>query len=114
MTTKAKSIVSVTAFQQKVYAALRKIPCGKVTTYRLLAEYLGCRSAQAIGQALRRNPFAPEVPCHRVIKSDLTIGGYGGEVGGKKLQRKLALLRQEGVTFSADKLSDPGRVVKIR
>jgi methylated-DNA-[protein]-cysteine S-methyltransferase len=104
----------VTAFQQKVYSALRKIPRGKVTTYKLLAESLDCNSAQAIGQALRRNPFAPKVPCHRVIKTDLTPGGYSGEIAGKKLQRKLALLRQEGVIFSDNKLSDKSRIIKIK
>jgi len=104
----------VTPFQQRVYDALGKIPPGKVTTYKLLAETLGCNSFQAIGQALRRNPYAPEVPCHRVIKTDLGIGGYAGETGGKKLQRKLELLRQEGVLFQDGKLADPRRVIKIR
>jgi len=104
----------VTPFQQKVYDALGRIPRGKITTYKLLAEYLDCNSPQAIGQALRCNPYAPEVPCHRVIKSDLTIGGYGGETGGKKLQRKLDLLRQEGVLFQDGQLVDPSRVTKIR
>jgi methylated-DNA-[protein]-cysteine S-methyltransferase len=104
----------VTPFQQKVYNALGRIPRGKVTTYKLLAEYLDCNSSQAIGQALRRNPYAPEVPCHRVIKSDLTIGGYSGEIDGRKLQRKLDLLRQEGVLFQDGKLTDPQRVIKIR
>jgi methylated-DNA-[protein]-cysteine S-methyltransferase len=104
----------VTPFQQKVYAALKKIPRGKVTTYKLLAKSLGCNSSQAIGQALRKNPFAPQVPCHRVIKTDLGIGGYAGQTGGKKLQRKLELLRQEGILFSGGKLSDPQRICKIR
>ncbi len=65
-----------TPFQQKVYDALMLIPKGKVTTYKLLGNYVGCKSAQAIGQALTRNPDAPGVPCHRVIKTDMTIGGY--------------------------------------
>ncbi|MCB9807571.1 MGMT family protein [Candidatus Peribacteria bacterium] len=66
----------MTPFQQKVYDALLLIPCGKVTTYKLLGDFIGCKSAQAIGQALTKNPHAPEVPCHRVIKTDGTIGGY--------------------------------------
>lgn len=89
----------VTVFQKKVYMALLEIPRGKVTTYKVLGEHIGCRSAQAIGQALKRNPFAPEVPCHRVIKSNFNIGGYVGQVGGEEVQRKRSLLKDEGVNF---------------
>ena len=92
----------VTPFQKKVYTALLKIPKGKVTTYKLLGEYIGCASAQAIGQALKRNPFAPEVPCHRIIKSNLSIGGYIGQVDGEKVDRKRNLLKAEGVNFDTE------------
>jgi methylated-DNA-[protein]-cysteine S-methyltransferase len=68
----------------------------------MLAKFLGCGSTQAVGQALRRNPFAPEVPCHRVISHTLHIGGYSGETEGPQLQKKLGLLAAEGVTFTAD------------
>lgn len=64
----------MTDFQQRVYSALNLIPRGRVTTYKLLGKFIGCKSAQAIGQALTRNPDAPEVPCHRVIKTDRSIG----------------------------------------
>ncbi|OQW94406.1 MAG: hypothetical protein BWK77_09365 [Verrucomicrobia bacterium A1] len=57
----------VTDFQQYIYDATRSIPKGRVTTYALLGQAIGCRSPRAVGQALRRNPFAPKVPCHRVI-----------------------------------------------
>ena len=73
-----------TPFQQKVYDALLLIPKGKVTTYKMLGDFIGCRSSQAIGQALTRNPHAPKVPCHRVIKTDGTIGGYAFGVEKKK------------------------------
>ena len=92
---------SITPFQHRVYTALRQIPKGRVTTYGLLARHLGCRSAQAVGQALRCNPFAPEVPCHRVIAGDLRIGGFQGARGGVQIQRKLRLLAEEGVAFDA-------------
>lgn len=95
-----------TSFEEKVYDATRSIPLGKVTTYGALGRMIGCRSAQAIGQALQRNPFAPEVPCHRVIKGDLTIGGFFGETSGADVQRKEAMLRKEGVTFPNGKLAD--------
>ena len=63
---------AVTPFRQRVYDALCRVPRGRVTTYKLLGEAIGCASSRAIGQALRNNPFAPEVPCHRVIRTDLT------------------------------------------
>ena len=65
--------MKMTDFQKRVYDALLLIPEGKVTTYKILADFIGCRSSQAIGQALTRNPHAPLVPCHRVIKTDRTI-----------------------------------------
>ena len=86
-------------FDYRVYDCLRTVPAGRVTTYGNLARYIGCGSAQAVGQALRRNPFAPEVPCHRVIAADLSPGGFTGQRKGPALQRKLRLLAQEGVFF---------------
>lgn len=101
----------VTPFRTRVYEALRLIPRGRVTTYKELARYLDCGSSQAIGQALRHNPFAPEVPCHRVIKTNLTIGGYSGETSGPVLDRKIRILREEGVSFNEKgKLSDPEKL----
>jgi methylated-DNA-[protein]-cysteine S-methyltransferase len=99
-----------TQFQKKVYTALRRIPRGRVTTYKLLAEYPACRSCRAVGQALKRNPYAPAVPCHRVIASDLTPGGFMGRHGGVALRRKLELLALEGIRFHAGKLAEPGRL----
>ncbi|MEM9283880.1 MAG: MGMT family protein [Verrucomicrobiota bacterium] len=96
-----------TEFERKVFDALHLIPRGKVTTYGLLGRYISCRSAQAIGQALRRNPFAPETPCHRVIKGDLTLGGFSGQNGGEPVERKRRLLENEGVTFLDDGSIDP-------
>lgn len=103
---KNKSDQPVSRFQQKVYEALLQIPRGRVTTYKLLAIAIGCKSAQAVGQALRRNPYAPEVPCHRVIKSDLTIGGFSGKNKGIEIKRKMELLKKEGVYFSSGILID--------
>lgn len=59
---------NVTAFQERVYALLKQIPAGRVTTYAAMARVLGS-SPRAVGGALRVNPFAPEVPCHRCIAS---------------------------------------------
>lgn len=63
-------------FQRRVYLALLDIPRGETITYGELARCVGCRSAQAVGQALKRNPFAPEVPCHRVVAADGSLCGY--------------------------------------
>jgi methylated-DNA-[protein]-cysteine S-methyltransferase len=100
----------VTRFQRRVYQALREVPRGRVTTYALLARRVGCGSARAVGQALRRNPFAPAVPCHRVIASDLKIGGFQGERGGTAVAKKMQLLAAEGVKFRNGRLEDPGRL----
>lgn len=85
-----------------------RVPCGSVTTYAELARALDCQSAQAIGQALKRNPYAPQVPCHRVIRTDHTIGGYAGQTDGEKLATKLRLLDEEGVKFDSE-----GRLVSL-
>jgi methylated-DNA-[protein]-cysteine S-methyltransferase len=101
----------VTPFQQRVYDAVMRIPSGSVTTYGRLAKAVGCPSARAVGQALRHNPFAPRVPCHRVIRADLTPGGFSGAARGAEIRRKLTLLRREGVSFRAGRLADPRRVI---
>jgi methylated-DNA-[protein]-cysteine S-methyltransferase len=97
---------TTTPFQQRVYRAVETIPAGMVTTYKLVALAIDCKSPRAIGQALRKNPFAPQVPCHRVIKSDLTIGGFVGCIAGEKIDQKLSLLKKEGVDFRLGKLVD--------
>jgi len=94
-----------TEFEQRVYKATRRIPKGCVTTYQKLAREIGCGSNQAVGQALKRNPFAPEVPCHRVVRTDLTLGGFAGQTVGKEIIRKTKMLHKEGVA-----LDNAGRV----
>ena len=93
----------ITSFQRKVYALTKKIPQGKVTSYSAIAKKLKS-SPRAVGQALRVNPFAPVVPCHRVIKSDGSIGGFSGEIKGKPIERKIALLRKEGVEVKQNRI----------
>jgi methylated-DNA-[protein]-cysteine S-methyltransferase len=81
-------------FNQKVWQALKLIPRGKVTTYKSIAQFMGQpKAARAVGNACNKNPDAPIVPCHRVVKSDGRIGGYAG--GAKK---KIQLLKKEGVS----------------
>ena len=88
-----------TAFQQRVWAALQSIPQGEVRTYGELASELGS-GARAVGNACRHNPVPVIVPCHRVVAAS-GAGGYGGRTGGAVLERKLWLLRHEGILPAA-------------
>ncbi len=92
-----------TAFQQSVWEAIAMIPEGKVTTYAEIARYLGTRAVRAVGTAVGKNPYAPDVPCHRVVRSDGTIGNYSSEGG---TARKIALLQAEGVKIEAGRVVD--------
>lgn len=85
----------LTTFQRRVYLELLTIPAGTTITYGELARRIGCRSAQAVGQALKRNPFAPDVPCHRVVAADGSLGGYNGQRAGAEVERKRRLLAAE-------------------
>ena len=90
-----------TVFQRRVYEALADVPLGKTTTYGILAKAIGCGSAQAICPALRRNPDAPRIPCHRVVCNDGSIGGFFGKNDPSAAANKRALLEAEGVAFDA-------------
>lgn len=94
---KVMKYTEITPFQRRVYLELLDIPRGQTITYGELARRIGCRSARAVGQALKRNPFAPEVPCHRVVAADGSIGGYNGRREGEELMRKRQLLKEENV-----------------
>lgn len=95
---------SVTSFQKKVYEFLTKnVPAGRVTTYGAIAKALNS-SPRAVGQALRCNPYAPKVPCHRVVASDGSIGGFNGKTAGAQIARKIALLRAEGIKIENGKI----------
>ena len=83
--------VKLTKFQKKIYNIVRKIPKGKVLTYKEVARLAGLPQAyRAVGNALHKNPFK-DVPCHRVIRSDGKIGGYA-----KGAEEKIKVLRNEG------------------
>ncbi len=71
-------------------------------SYAAVAVAVGCRAPRAVGQALRANPYAPEVPCHRVVASDRGLGGFNGDRTGEAIARKIALLKSEGVELDAD------------
>lgn len=76
-------------FYQKVWLACAEIPKGETRTYGWVAKRIGSpKSSRAVGMALGKNPFAPEIPCHRVIRSDGGLGGYSGP-GGIKTKKKM-------------------------
>lgn len=88
-------------FAEKVYSVVKKIPKGKVVTYKAIAQAIGKpRAARAVGKVLNRNPFLPKVPCHRVVRSDGDVGGYA-----RGIQKKIALLRKEGVRIKDGKIN---------
>jgi methylated-DNA-[protein]-cysteine S-methyltransferase len=86
-------------FQRDVLIETYKIPYGEVVTYKSLAEKVGGRAYRAVGTVMANNPFPLIIPCHRVVKSDLTIGKYGG---GPKM--KSEILKKEGVQLKGDKI----------
>jgi len=92
-------------FADRVYAACKTIPKGKVSTYGAIARMLES-SPRAVGQALKRNPYAPRVPCHRVVKSDGSIGGFMGETSGPEVKRKIRLLKEEGIVVKDGRVVD--------
>ena len=93
-------------FEEKVWRLMEKIPKGKVTTYGLLAKKLNTKAYRAVGNACRRNPYAPKVPCHRVVRSDGTVGGFSGRTSGKAVERKIRLLRKEDIRVEDGKIVD--------
>lgn len=93
-----------------VYALLTKIPRGSVTTYGDIAEALGNRkAARLIGKILHNNPNPIVVPCHRVIKSDGTIGGY---FFGQDMKQKI--LKKEGLVFQNLKLKTVSAILNAK
>ena len=92
-----KMILKGTRFQIKVWKYLKTIQKGKVKTYKQVAIGIKSpKSARAVANACAKNPYAPKIPCHRVIRSDGALGGYSGRGG---IKQKLKLLRSEKVSI---------------
>ena len=96
-------LMRIPMFADRVYGLCKRIPKGKVSTYGAIAKALNS-SPRAVGQALRCNPYAPVVPCHRIVSSDGSLGGFMGKTVGKEIQKKIALLESEGVKFRVGKV----------
>ncbi len=96
------------SFDSKVLELTKKIPNGKVTTYKILAEKLGTKAYRAVGSALKRNKNPVVIPCHRVIRSDLMVGNYSAKGWTKE---KIRLLKKEGVKIKGGRLVDVRQVL---
>lgn len=84
----------LTPFQKRILVATATIPKGETRTYKQVAAMAGNpKAARAVGTAMKKNPLAPMVPCHRVIRSDGKIGNYSGK-GGR--EGKIRMLKAEG------------------
>ena len=98
-------------FDERVWKLMEKIPRGRVTTYGQIARKLNSKAYRAVGNACRKNPYAPRVPCHRVVRSDGTIGGFGGKTSGKTVEEKTLLLREENVEVRNGRVVDFEKVL---
>ena len=108
MRRKRNNIRKLTNFESKVLRVVRKIPKGRVTTYKFIAKKIGQPKAyRAVANALKKNHFLIKIPCHRVIRSN---GELGGDILGPK--RKLKILKREGIEFIRDKIRDKNKILK--
>ena len=95
------SVSKVTEFQKKVYELTKCIPKGKVSTYKAIADKMNTNAYRAVGSALNKNPFAPIVPCHRVVNNNGNLGGFAS--GSKN---KIKILESEGLIIKNNKIID--------
>ena len=103
----------ITPFEQRVYLLCSKVPKGKVTSYKHIAHAMGTQAYRAVGTALKNNPYAPEVPCHRVVASDGGLGGFRGSnnPSGPTLKIKAKMLAKEGITIQKGKIHNFEKVL---
>jgi methylated-DNA-[protein]-cysteine S-methyltransferase len=90
-------------FQDKVLALTKRVPKGKVTTYKEIAKALKTKAYRAVGMALKNNKKPIIIPCQRVVSSDGSLGGYKGKLNNKE---KIRLLRKEGIKIKENKIID--------
>lgn len=88
------------SFSQDVLKLVKKVPKGRVTIYKALAHKLNTKAYRAVGSALNRNKNPIKIPCHRVINSDGSIGGYS-----KGTRIKIQLLKSEGIEIKNNKIN---------
>lgn len=98
-------------FTDKVYDRLRKVPKGRVTTYKEIAHALRSIAYRAVGQAMKRNNYKSLVPCYRVVAASGWIGGYDGKKSGIAIKKKMKKLRNEGIKFHGEKVRNFEKVL---
>ena len=91
--------MSKNSFNERCYEILKKVPRGKVTTYKEIAQALKSKGYRAVGNAMNKNPYAPKIACHRVVCSDGKVGGFA--LGQKN---KIKLLKKEGIKIINGKI----------
>jgi len=96
-------------FSDSVYKVVKTIPKGKVSTYKAVAEALGNKAYRAVGNALNRNQYAPVVPCHRVISSNGSLGGFKSGI-----KNKIKLLKTEKIIIENNKIDLKKYFFKIK
>lgn len=95
-----KLLTSLTPFQRAVLLECAKIPKGQTRTYSQIARAIGKpHAARAVGNALAKNPLAPLIPCHRVVRADGKVGGYSGK--GGTARKRLLLKKEIGKSMSS-------------
>jgi len=87
----------------KAYLLLKKVPAGKVTTYGAIARTCST-SPRAVGSLMRSNKHPEIYPCYKVVRSTGEVGGYCGQAKGKKILKKVSLLRKDGIEISGGKI----------
>lgn len=97
------------SFNERCYEILKKVPKGKITTYKELARAMNSKAYRAVGNAMNKNPHAPRLPCHRVISSNGDIGGFSS---GTK--NKIKILMKEGVEVKDNKVDLKRYFFKLR
>ncbi|MEM4336502.1 MAG: MGMT family protein [Candidatus Woesearchaeota archaeon] len=96
-----KNKLAQKSFKEKVWELCKQIPCGRVSTYKEIAKKLEIKGYRAVGNALNKNPYSPEVPCHRVVCSNGKVGGFS-----KGIEKKINLLKKEGIKIENNRIAD--------
>lgn len=96
---KSGKLIGSMSFNQKVWALCARVPKGQVTTYGEIARALGTKAYRAVGNALNKNPYAPDVPCHRVVGTGGSLAGFASGIDHKK-----KLLLAEGISIRGDRV----------
>ena len=92
-------------FEDEVYNLVKKIPRGRISTYKIIARKLNSKAYRVVGRALNKNPYKI-VPCHRIINSNKNIGGFS-----KGVKNKIKMLKKEGIKIKNNKVLDFEKVL---